>query len=381
MPGRKWSAILLFFLLVFTTELTLDGSRLEDGRSSPSDPVEVMRLAVAKYIARELTLKDYTYVENERGRTPFDAGSNTYEIILLDGHPYRRHTRFNGQALPPEEEKEEQARLAAAWRRIGMEGEVRVLAGNSDQGPRPRTGKQLADDRSSDPQIAAMQESVARLHKEVNDNNEVAIRQGWSPGFGMSRFAMVPSFKKYIVNLRLPLSQLPALFDIRFTGTEILGSRKTYVLEANPKAPYVLIERPDADVQNFKLKIWVDEAETQIVKAEGKAISDGFLSKIDDFVLDSSNLSPKVAAKVRELLPNSRLLYSRGTVVTMQWARVNDEVWLPSKIHINGVEEVVYPKPRGNDVKFVNEGTPTEYDIVFSDYKKFRVDARILPQN
>jgi len=372
---------LLVFFLIFTTELSLDGFPLQDGRSSSGNAAELIRLAVANYSAREITAKDYAYLESDRTKTPFGEGSNTYEIALIDGHPYRRHTKFNGQPLPPEEEKDEQARLAAAWRRIGMEGDVKLLAGKSDDSPEPGTGKEPAAEQSSDPQIAAMQDLVKELKKELSEEDEAARREGWSPGFGPPRFAMVPSFKKYLADLRLPLRQLPDPFDIRLIGTVVLNGRKTYVLEANPKTPHASIEKPDADAQNFKLKIWIDEADTQIVKAEGKAISDGFLSKIDDFVLDSSNLSPKVAAKVRELLPDSRSLYSRGTVVTMQWARVNDEVWLPSEIHINGVEELVYPKPRGNDVKFVNEGTPIKYDIVFSDYQKFRVNTRILPQN
>jgi len=373
--------ILLVFLLILATELSLDGSPLQDGRSSTPDPIELISLAAAKYIARELTTKDYAYVESDKTKTPFGEGSNTYQIILIEGHPYRRHTRFNGQPLPPEEEKDEQARLKAAWRRIGMGGQVGVLAGKSGNNPKRRTEKEPVAEQSSDPQIVAFQAIVAKLQKGINDEDEAAIRAGWIPAFGPPRFAMVPSFKKSLTDLRVPLPQLPGAFDIRLIDTEILSGRKTYVLEANPRSPYVPIERPDADAQNFKLKIWIDEAETQIVKAEGKAISDGFLSKIDDFALDSSNLSPKVAAKVRELLPDSRSLYSRGTVVTMQWARVNDEVWLPSEIHINGVEELVYPKPRGNDVKFVNEGTPIEYDVLFSDYQKFRVGVQILSPN
>ena len=119
--------ILLVFLLVLATKLSLNGSPLQDSRKSATDPAELIRLAETNYIARELTLKDYTYVENERGRTLLQTVSNTYEIILLDGRPYRRHTKFNGQPLPPEEEKDEQARLDAARRKIMKEGDAEVL--------------------------------------------------------------------------------------------------------------------------------------------------------------------------------------------------------------------------------------------------------------
>ena len=361
--------ILLVFLLILATELSLNGSPLQDGRSSATDPVKLLRLAVANYNSRELTLKDYTYVENERGRTLLQTVSNTYEIILLDGRPYRRHTKFNGQPLPPEEEKDEQARLDAARRKIMKEGDVEVLE------------KPTAEE-SADPQIAAMRASEAQERKDLRDADDAARREGWGFGTAPRRLAMLPEFKKTMLELRLPLQQLPNGFEIRLKGEEVLNGRKTWALEAIPIGPFKTAEETEPDAQNFKLKIWIDEAEIQIVKAEGKVIRAGFLSRIVDFALDPSNLSPEVEAKIRKLMPESKAMYSRGTVVTMQWARVNNEAWLPSEIHIKGTAEVHYPKPQGKEVKFVTDATPVEYDdIVFSDYKKFRVDARILPQN
>ena len=71
-------------------------SRL-DAKSSPQDrsdgapdPVDLVRKAVANLQARQLAQRDYTYVERDRITTNGGTVSNTYEIILLEGRPYRQ---------------------------------------------------------------------------------------------------------------------------------------------------------------------------------------------------------------------------------------------------------------------------------------------------
>jgi hypothetical protein len=127
-----------------------------------------------------------------------------------------------------------------------------------------------------------MRASEAQERKDLRDVDDAAKREGWEFGTAPQRLTMLHEFKKGILELRLPLQQLPNGFEIRLKGEEVLNGRKTWAFEALPNGPYKTTEETVSDAQNFKLKIWIDEAEIQIVKAEGKAIREGLLSRIVD---------------------------------------------------------------------------------------------------
>ena len=173
---------------------------------------------------------------------------------------------------------------------------------------------------------------------------------------------------------------MPDGFDIRWKHTEVLDGLETDVFEAMPKPVQDKTDK-DGGAGNFKLTIWIDRAEAEIVKVEGKAIRSGILSPRPSYaVMDARNYSKEAAAKARQLLYDQSLRYSRGTVVIQKWTKINNDVWLPKRLYIKGREMLEQTVVLGTGE--VGQGTaafPVEHERTYSRYKKFRVDTRILP--
>jgi hypothetical protein len=64
-------------------------------------------------------------------------------------------------------------------------------------------------------------------------------------------------------------------------------------------------------------------------------------------------------------------VYEPGTVLSIEWTKINGEVWLPKNGHIKGRFRLL---PSRNVY-------PEEGEATYSDYKKFRVDTKVLPEN
>jgi hypothetical protein len=58
---------------------------------------------------------------------------------------------------------------------------------------------------------------------------------------------------------------------------------------------------------------------------------------------------------------------ARGAHITMEQVRVNNEVWLPKRIALQGSARL-----------FLVKGLHMQIDITYSDYKKFQTDSRVL---
>jgi hypothetical protein len=133
-------------------------------------------------------------------------------------------------------------------------------------------------------------------------------------------------------------------FDLALSGEEYLDGRKTLIFIVTPRASYI---PRDSDLKILKLikgKIWVDEVEAQISKAE--------IEFIEDFKLGAGFL-----AKV-----------NRGSTLKVWQRKVNDEVWFPyhSEVVANG-RVLVF---KGFNLKFVSD---------FANYRKFETQVNILP--
>jgi hypothetical protein len=68
------------------------------------DPNALIRSAAANYKDSVLQADKYEYVENDAtlfsGALVDTKVSDTYEIMVINGHPYRRHIGHDGLALP-----------------------------------------------------------------------------------------------------------------------------------------------------------------------------------------------------------------------------------------------------------------------------------------
>jgi hypothetical protein len=132
-------------------------------------------------------------------------------------------------------------------------------------------------------------------------------------------------------------------YDFRKMGEEQIDGRDAFVIEASPRKDFHPTQ-PHADVlAKLRGKLWIDQQDYGWVKMEIETldtISWGF------FVLR----------------------IHKGTHMTFEQIRVNDEIWLPLRISVNAGARIAL---------FVN-GT-YDWESSFSNYKKFSTGTRILP--
>ncbi|GEM_PF-418233 len=136
----------------------------------------------------------------------------SYEIILLEGSPYRLLAGRDDRPLPPGDEKKELEKLA----------------------------RSIADRRK--------ETAAQRAHRLA----EYESRPDWQ---------------------REAWHELPEAFDFRLTGEETWGgNRPLYVIEATPRQGYQPRSRTAEVLVHLRGKLWVDKQDYHLVKAEVEVI-------------------------------------------------------------------------------------------------------------
>ncbi|HEV8181562.1 MAG TPA: hypothetical protein VGQ61_04270, partial [Candidatus Angelobacter sp.] len=90
------------------------------------DVQELVRQAVINFNAREALPRNYTYVESTSVDHPGKRdghSDDTYEVIEIKGHPFRRLIVHNGQKVAAQETHEHDEEYRAKW----LEVEHKVL--------------------------------------------------------------------------------------------------------------------------------------------------------------------------------------------------------------------------------------------------------------
>ncbi|HEY7405943.1 MAG TPA: hypothetical protein VIB39_20625 [Candidatus Angelobacter sp.] len=317
------------------------------------DVQELVKQAVINFNTREALPRDYTYVERVKADHPGQAGGrseDTYEVIEIKGHAFRRHTMHNANKIVDEPDHAQDEGYLEKWREV----EHKLLEEEIKPG---RTPQSLA---------AAVQKIM-----------EEAGLKDWKPQLATPPTASsmgVVLFPQSLYTFRLPLGNLAQEFNLTSKGEQLLKGRKAYVIQADPRRS----GDKASPTANFKIKVWIDQAELQIVKAEGKALRAGPLSQASYSAFSStSRLSQKDIDESKQQLAESQLYYGEGTTVVQEWTKVNDEVWLLQRCHAKGSHIFVVK----GEVRFAgaNHPRPVEYETVDTNYRKFRVQHRILP--
>lgn len=132
-------------------------------------------------------------------------------------------------------------------------------------------------------------------------------------------------------------------YTFRLVGTETLDGRETYVIDADPRPDFHPHLKDAKYLPKFRGRIWIDSAETQWLKLECEAIDTVswglFLARIH-----------------------------KGSRISIELTRVNDEVWLPKSINLKLSARLALLK-NFNVIE----------NVSYRDYKKFRSDTRIVP--
>src|SRR5215468_871664 len=166
-----------------------------------------------------------------------------------------------------------------------------------------------------------------------------------------------------------PIAQLPHEFRLRWRGQQRLGGHELQMIEALP----VDQQRPASSDQeyarHFKVKLWIDADEAQIVRVESELVR--------TLTLDQNLFAVSPDVKFSEV-QTWRFEYARGTTAAMEWTKVNDEAWLPKSSSWKTPKETataLTPTKPAVPLHF-----PEQLTTTYSDYKKFRVDTRVVPK-
>jgi hypothetical protein len=101
--------------------------------------------------------------------------------------------------------------------------------------------------------------------------------------------------------------ELPNAFDFRLAGEEVWDGRSVYAIEATPHPGYQPLSRTAKTFAHLRCRLWVDKQDYHLVKAEVDVVD----------TISVGLLLVRVA---------------KGSHATLERTRVNDEVWLPSRM-------------------------------------------------
>lgn len=138
------------------------------------------------------------------------------------------------------------------------------------------------------------------------------------------------------------VKEIADAYTFKLLGTEAVGGRDAWVIEAEPRPDFVPKMKESKFLAKFHGRMWVDEKDLQ-------------LSKLDAEAIDTVSVG-WVLARIH-----------KGAHFMLEQTRVNDEVWLPRQLSFNIDARIALLK-----------GFRVEGEQSFSDYKKFRTSSKIL---
>lgn len=254
---------------------------------STPDPLEIVRQSLEQDRMNFERARDYTYIEESRTRRLDGAGrvekteSETFDVLMLGGRPYKKLIARNGRAL-----SEEQAAKA---------------------------------NRDFEKELRKRQEETEKQRREAAEKLD-----------------------KERKNSRAFLGEIPKAFHFKLVGVEKVDGLAAWVIEAEPRADFRSEVKRAGLLSKFRGKIWIDQRELQWVRVEAETI-------------DTVSFGWVLA----RLGPGARL--------TFRQARVNGEVWLPSRA-------TTRLDARVGLVKRIN----AESEVEWREYRKFRTDSRVV---
>jgi hypothetical protein len=192
----------------------------------------------------------------------------TYEIIMMDGSPYRRLVAIDGSPLPPQRQKQEDAK------------ERRELL---------------------------------RRRSEAPDDRQARIR-------------------KYQANREqdhLLMTQMAVAFDFRLAGEDTIDGHPVYVLDALPKPDYHPPVRDAKVLTGMKGRLWIDREQFHWAKVEAEVINTvtfgGFIAKVGPgtrFSLENEPVGPDIwePRQFTEVVVASILFWQHNSSTTERYS-------------------------------------------------------------
>jgi hypothetical protein len=253
------------------------------------DPLEIIRRSTELDRRNTEISRSYTFLQRQEQRDLEASGklkkteSETFDVTLLEGSPYRRLVARDDKPLSQKDAGKEEAKL---------------------------------------------QHSIEDRRKETPEQRE----------------RRVADWERKRQKQREPLKELPDAFNFKLAGEEALNGGDAFVIEGAPRPGYRPKSASTAFFPKVKLRFWIDKKDYQWVRVDLESLDTitfgGFLIRL-----------------------------AKGSHLTIENARINNEVWLPKRAAIKGSVRIALVKVMRGEIIYT-----------FSDYKKFQTDSRVLTQ-
>jgi len=149
-------------------------------------------------------------------------------------------------------------------------------------------------------------------------------------------------YERDLAEERQFIREVPDAFTFRLKGAEAVSGQPAWIIDAEPQPGYRPATSDAKMFSKLRATIWIEQATYHWVKVEAQA------------------LAPLVFGF-------GLLRVAPGGTLNFEQTRVNDEIWLPSRILIRADARLALIKK-----------VRAEFDIRYSGYRKFQSDSRIL---
>jgi hypothetical protein len=258
-----------------------------NGKLSQEQMQQLFRVGAEKDMENEKRLRDYTYIERDEEHKLDGKGQvkstevKTYEVLEIYGEQVQRLIEKDNKALNGKDAAKEEEKI-----------------------------QKVIDKRKNESADARKK----REKKEEKDREE-------------SR-----KFEREVADA----------YNFHLVGTESLGGRDAWVIDAEPRPGYEPRMKEAKFLPKFHGRVWIDKDEAQ-------------LAKLDIECIDTVSLGWFLAR------------VHKGSRIAVEQTRVNDEVWLPKHLEVKVDVRLALLKNFNVDL-----------EQTFRDYKKFRATAKIV---
>lgn len=272
---------------------TSDAASLPDlkpdanGSLSQEQMQQLFRVVADKDIENDKRLRDYTYIEREEEHKLDGKGQlkstevKTYEVMELYSEQVQRLTEKDDKPLDSKEAAKEEEKI-----------------------------QKILDKRKNESEDA-------RKKREQKEEKERAEGRQF-------------------------VHEVADAYNFYLTGTESLGGRDAWVIDADPRPGYEPHMKDAKFLPKFRFRAWIDKTDAQ-------------WAKLDIECIDTVSVGLFLAR------------IHKGSRIVIEQTRVNDEVWLPQHVAVKVDARLALLKEYN-----------VEQEQTFRDYKKFRATTRIL---
>jgi hypothetical protein len=147
---------------------------------------------------------------------------------------------------------------------------------------------------------------------------------------------------KSIEDQKAMIREVADAYSFRLLGEEKVSGHDTWVIAGEPLPGYRPHSRRAKMLPNFRGKLWITKEDYRWARLEAEVVRTVSLGLV------LARLQP-------------------GTQISVEQARVREELWMPSAIHAKVFVRLALIK-----------AVSAEVDVTFSNYRKFQSDSRVL---